>query len=321
MSKYANWESKTDGPEAYAPMRWQEDRKAEPHAHPLDAASAEGRPDQSGGRRRYVETRQQVDVVPPDEDFEIRPFPLRPAQELDLRAGERLLRGGRWSHGAAALGRFGLQTTIAAVVAVVLVERLPWPTWINYDKPDKSDRYSKNERHETSGPANAPKASVGGVTRTATEQSVQAVPQRAVNAGRRGQAGENPPLGVSSVGATATRPVVVTPAPAVGAKATPEPLLHLEPGEITSLLVRGEDLMKSGDVTAARLPLRRAAAAGDPRAALLLGATYDPTVLEKLGVHGLVADVALARVWYEKAKDFGSGEARHRIDVLASRTR
>ena len=51
--------------------------------------------------------------------------------------------------------------------------------------------------------------------------------------------------------------------------------------------------------------------AGDARAAMTLAGTYmiHSMILEKLGVHGFVPDVAMARVWYEKAKKFGSAEA------------
>jgi hypothetical protein len=41
--------------------------------------------------------------------------------------------------------------------------------------------------------------------------------------------------------------------------------------------------------------------------------------LEKLGVQGLSADIAKARAWYERAKEFGSTEAPRRLEMLASR--
>jgi hypothetical protein len=94
---------------------------------------------------------------------------------------------------------------------------------------------------------------------------------------------------------------------------------QLDPSEIASSLKRADDLIASGDLAAARLVLRRAANAGDARAAMTLGGTYDPVILEKLGVHGFVPDVAMARVWYEKAKKFGSAEAPQRLELLASK--
>ena len=93
---------------------------------------------------------------------------------------------------------------------------------------------------------------------------------------------------------------------------------HLDPDVIASLLKRADALIASGDVAAARLVLRRAADAGDSRAAMTLAGTYDPAILGKLGVHGVVPDVAMARSWYEKAKKFGSAEAPQRLKMLAS---
>ena len=119
--------------------------------------------------------------------------------------------------------------------------------------------------------------------------------------------------------AAATLLAAAPPAP------VPEPLIRgdaihrLDPNEIASSLKRADDLIASGDLAAARLVLRRAANAGDARAALTLAGTYDPVILEKLGVHGFVPDVAMARVWYEKAKKFGLAEAPRRLELLASK--
>jgi hypothetical protein len=94
---------------------------------------------------------------------------------------------------------------------------------------------------------------------------------------------------------------------------------HLDPNEIASSLRRGDALIASGDLAAARLVLRRAADAGDARAAMTLAETYDPAILEKLGVHGVVPDLAMARGWYEKAKKFGATEATQRLELLANK--
>jgi TPR repeat protein len=112
---------------------------------------------------------------------------------------------------------------------------------------------------------------------------------------------------------------------AAQAAAVAEPMIpgdaihHLDPGEIASSLRRGNELIASGDLAAARLVLRRAANAGDAHAAMTLAGTYDPVVLEKLGVHGFVPDAAMARVWYEKARKFGSAAAPERLEVLANK--
>jgi hypothetical protein len=94
---------------------------------------------------------------------------------------------------------------------------------------------------------------------------------------------------------------------------------QVEPGEIAALLNRGDKLIASGDLAAARLVLQRAAEAGDARAALELAGTYDPVVLGRLAVHGFAPNIALARVWYERAQQFGSADAPRRLEMLASR--
>jgi len=87
--------------------------------------------------------------------------------------------------------------------------------------------------------------------------------------------------------------------------------------ETVVLLKRGQELMRHGDLAAARLAMRHAAEAKNAEAALTLGATYDPVILRELRVYGLSADVGMARRWYEKAKELGSPEAARRLDNLA----
>jgi hypothetical protein len=96
---------------------------------------------------------------------------------------------------------------------------------------------------------------------------------------------------------------------------------QLDQAEIVDLVKRGEAYIADGDLAAARLVLRRAAEAGDPRATLTLAGTYDPIVLEKLGARGLASDIDLARTWYERAKELGSPEALRRLEMLANRDR
>ena len=83
--------------------------------------------------------------------------------------------------------------------------------------------------------------------------------------------------------------------------------------DIALLIKQGEQFIASGDVVTARIVFLRAAEAGDPNAAVALGATYDPTVLARLGVVGMAADVEKARSWYQKAESLGSPEASRRL--------
>lgn len=110
-------------------------------------------------------------------------------------------------------------------------------------------------------------------------------------------------------------------APVAEPAATPraETIHRLDPAEIAAALTRANALIASGDVAAARLVLRHPAESADPQAAMALAETYDPAFLQKLGVHGIVPDVAKARGWYEKAQTYGAAEAAQRLEVLASK--
>jgi TPR repeat protein len=93
--------------------------------------------------------------------------------------------------------------------------------------------------------------------------------------------------------------------------AVPDPLptqLRLPATEITTLLARGDALFAQGDISSARLFYERAADAGEGRAALRLGKTFDPVFLDfaHLRVRG---DAAMAVSWYGRALELGEAEA------------
>ena len=115
-----------------------------------------------------------------------------------------------------------------------------------------------------------------------------------------------------SMAAPKPSPTVESPAPALVTR-------HLDRDEVASLINRGEGLIKSGDLSSARLALRRAAEAGDVHAALLLAGTFDPNLLEKLGFQEQGIDVAMARYRYERAAQLGSAEAPGRLQQLATK--
>jgi hypothetical protein len=91
---------------------------------------------------------------------------------------------------------------------------------------------------------------------------------------------------------------------------------YLDPQEVKMLIARGQQLMATGDVSAARGMFLRAAESEDPDAALALGTAYDPDVLLRLGVIGIASDLEKASAWYAKAESWGSVEARRRLEVL-----
>jgi hypothetical protein len=112
-------------------------------------------------------------------------------------------------------------------------------------------------------------------------------------------------------------PVVTAPVP----PPVPVAAVPLDRDEINAMLVRARTFLSSGDVAAARVVLRRAAASDDPQAALALGGTYDPSVLKKLGIISFHADPGQAREWYRKAAALGSADATFRLEQLVQTDR
>jgi outer membrane biosynthesis protein TonB len=93
----------------------------------------------------------------------------------------------------------------------------------------------------------------------------------------------------------------------------------LSPAEVDRLTKLGEKMLGQGDLATARRVLEHAAQARGARAALLLGATYDPDGLRKMGVVGMRPDLEKAHMWYARAAEFGSTEASHRLAGLGQR--
>jgi TPR repeat protein len=138
-----------------------------------------------------------------------------------------------------------------------------------------------------------------------------------------------PPLASSGVETQASKPVTVQPLPAAAGFAQ-SPARKLSSEEIERLITLAREAMVEGNIDRARSALKWAAEAGNAAAALELGGTYDPVILfeiqekrvwpQSAGVRPeidpWVADLALAKVWYEKARDLGSTEATARLDRL-----
>ena len=51
---------------------------------------------------------------------------------------------------------------------------------------------------------------------------------------------------------------------------------------------------------------------------MALAATYDAAELSRLGVRGLQPDRAVARRWYERARQLGAAEAEQRLRRLGA---
>ena len=110
---------------------------------------------------------------------------------------------------------------------------------------------------------------------------------------------------------------IAQPASTIEAQSSPD-ANPTNTDKIIALRARGVELMKAHDFGAARLVLKRAVDAGDGVSAIMLAETYDPTMLQQLGVHGLSPDASLARKWYTRAKELGSPEAARRLEALAN---
>jgi TPR repeat protein len=119
-------------------------------------------------------------------------------------------------------------------------------------------------------------------------------------------------------GAVKSKVVAIEPATqaAAPAEAAPPPAARrIAPDELAALLKRAKGLLAIGDITSARLLLERAADAQEAEAALMLAGTYDPQVLGTQDMRSITADPAAARLWYQKAAQLGSVDARRRLQT------
>jgi hypothetical protein len=131
------------------------------------------------------------------------------------------------------------------------------------------------------------------------------------------------PAEATPVAAPAAMPVAMPQPVSAPPSSNPPaaPTVKLDADEIAMLLKRGKDLLGTGDLSSARLLLRRAAEGGSAEAALALGASFDPLVIKRLGAIGAVADAAQARQWYQKAVALGSTAASEPLAMLEAAAR
>ncbi len=85
------------------------------------------------------------------------------------------------------------------------------------------------------------------------------------------------------------------------------------------LCAEGLVAFAKGDIATARAFFVSAAEAGDARALVALGDTFDPATLARLGVVGLKGDGAKARDYYARALAAGATGARERLASLAAK--
>jgi hypothetical protein len=269
----------------------EEFRRTLPAAAPLEASDGKRRwrnkPFDGDIAARHLRERPSLDPVA---------VPAPPMREPGSAVG--ILARVAGAIGLAALAAFFMVGTAPLSLAVKAEgEAAPASFW---------SRFAAQSGNPRPAPQEFKLASADGGMPVALAERFAAVPEAPVQA----------PIPAQAVKTVAISPVVAEPAPVL------VPTLRaLDREEIAMLVKRSEELIVQGDIAAARLMLTRAAEAGDPRAALVLGSTYESAVLRKLGVLGLAADARQAREWYAKAADFGSGEAKRRLEQFAQSVR
>ena len=95
--------------------------------------------------------------------------------------------------------------------------------------------------------------------------------------------------------------------------------LPLPAEQITALLTRGDAFVRTRDIASARLFYERAADAGNGRAALRMGESFDQAFLDSIGIYRMIGDRQLALSWYRRARDLGDTEAAQLLHRLEPR--
>jgi Bacterial SH3 domain len=90
-----------------------------------------------------------------------------------------------------------------------------------------------------------------------------------------------------------------------------------ESDRVDDLIKHGQKMVEVGYLAGARAYFKRAVEAGSGEAAVLLGATYDPAFIEKIGAQGIKPNLSEARAWYERAKQLGVEDADAKLAELA----
>jgi hypothetical protein len=134
------------------------------------------------------------------------------------------------------------------------------------------------------------------------------------------QAEVDPPSRESLTVASTRSAPATSAAPADPASISPAAPVRpgLSAADITDLLDHGDALLGIGDIASARLFYERAVEAGNGRAALHLGASFDPAFLGRAGLNKMQADSVQAHFWYDRAVDLEAVEAKLRLNRVDS---
>ena len=166
----------------------------------------------------------------------------------------------------------------------------------------------------------APLASAPVLPASSEATETAAVAPAAREEGAPSPASAAPLLTVASVPPPAAAPMPAQASPTVSSPSVSQlERTRTQPDdeEIAALIKRGQNFVRNRDFSSARLLLKRAAEAGSAAAALSLGETFDPLVLQQFHENGVQPDLAQARDWYERAARLGSDGASQRLAKLA----
>lgn len=162
------------------------------------------------------------------------------------------------------------------------------------------------ELHAADDPAPAVQAvvvaSAGGFDRVASAALPDMRPAASLSA-----SAENPVAGTAGIQKAGSVP------PAIGTAKAEAPAAAATDDR---LVRRADALIRSGDVSGARLLLERSMEEGNARAAFMLAETFDPHVLSELGTLGIRPDPAKARELYARALALGIRQAGERMQAL-----
>jgi general secretion pathway protein A len=183
---------------------------------------------------------------------------------------------------------------------------------------DEAPRFAIGEGSRTIGADAPPSADVEAATDTAAPSN--AAPNergQAAAVSAAGQASEEEPT-KSAGPPLETRPVESSAAAAVLSAPAAQQMV---PELIDALVKRGDELMRIGDISGARLAYEHAASADSAKAMSGLGMTYDPNFLGRVNARGIQPDAARAAEWYRKAAGLGDAEASRRVLQLPAPVR
>jgi hypothetical protein len=220
----------------------------------------------------------------------------------------------------AVLALFSIDSTRAVIFSASFGDAAPAPAQFGTAQPEPPQRVAvaaQPPKVEAPAPAEALAARrtppSGLSSASPTRDEIAAAYQSAIKS--------NTVVAPEPVVREAAREAAPVPAPVIREAAPPKrieaaPARRIDPDELAALLKRAKGLLGIGDITSARLLLERAADAQEAEAALMLAGTYDPQVLGSQDLRSVTPDPAAARLWYQKAAQLGSPDAKRRLGQL-----